>query len=107
MTPKKKLGGFWRKVFDRRNSYWGVGKWAWQHYDPDNWWMDAWKDDGSWRYIHVEDKDKSDPRVYRLYPRERQGRRVTMGMKGGELYWIYSATKEEYDAWILATAGQA
>lgn len=99
---QQKLGGFKRKVFSPRGSIWGVGKWAWDHYDPANWWMDAWHED-SFRYLHVEDKDKEDGRVYRLYPREHKGRRVTLSMKDGELYWAYGPTPEEMKAWLDAS----
>ena len=78
-----------RKVISSRNSILGSG--TWEELDWNNWWMDAWETE-AWRYLHVSTKDKQS--VHRIYPRDRLGMRVTLGMHDGALYWIYDQVKE-------------
>lgn len=95
----KAPGGFSRPVQSPRGSILSSGQW--EDLDWSNWWMDAWQTD-AWRYIHVENIDKKDGRVHRVYPREHKGRRVTLMVKNGELRWKYDATKEEMERWSAA-----
>lgn len=103
MKQPKPLPNIWRKVWDPKNTILGMGTWWWQYLDTAEWWMDSWQTD-AWRYLHCPVKPPKEygDRVTRVYPREKKGRTVTMGMRGGELYWIYSATQEEIDAWYEA-----
>lgn len=91
----------WRKVWEPRNTELGIGKWAWPRLDPSHWWMDSWHTE-AWRYLHcplidlpdTPRGDRADERVTRVYPRDKKGYSVRMGMKGGELYWIYDRLDE-------------
>jgi hypothetical protein len=103
MKRPKPLRNIWRKVWDPKNTILGGGAWSWPYLDTANWWQDSWNTD-SGRYLHVEVKPPKEygDHVTRVYPREKKGRTVTMGMRDGELYWIYSATKAETDAFMQA-----
>ena len=101
MTEKKPpYVGFRRKVWSPRNTILGIGKWAWPYLDTAEWWMDAWQTD-AWRYLHVPVKPPPEygDRFTRVYPREHKGRRVTLSMHEGDLYWVYGATQAEEDRW--------
>lgn len=103
MKDRTKQTRLHRRVWEPKNTVLGIGAWAWPYIDPDNWWMDAWKTD-AWRYLHCPLKDgdgfEADGRVTRVYPREKAGRTVTLSMVDGVLFWDYSMTAAEREAWL-------